>query len=670
MKLQKYLKLTRALDCLLSLPEVGKWSANKKIQSKLKGIASDENLTAGCNEIASQGLQYLELKRTASVLLALPDIEDWYDDENIEDTLALIENDPNSTQDCVEIASLGQTYLNAACELDKFSSLHDVDEWNNNNFIQKKLLSISRDRLATPDDMYRAALAAVCVLKPLVEVLGGIQLNKSKFTATKIVDFQIGATSVTMGEWQGVRNWAVQNGFDMSDGDADGPEYPIININWYDAVKWCNARSAMEGLEPVYGVKGHDGYYTRGDSGKEGSEEIVLLSNKNGYRLPLDLEWEWAAKGGRNSQGYTYAGSNSLDSVGWYADNSGGEAHPVGEKAPNELGLHDMSGNVFDWCWDLNGSERRIRGGSWYNKQESSAVDYRPSHSPNFSSTNFGFRIARNLSGSSNQVVAEMQLVKIQGGKFGGENWGSGIIEVADFQIGKFAVTLEEWQIVRAWALANKFDIAEGSAEGPKYPVTQVNWHDAVKWCNAKSLMEGLEPVYGIKGEEGFYCRGEVELTNWGQGLGDESGNVVWFNTNGYRLPLEAEWGWAASGRGAHLGPKVYSGSDDLNAVGWFKKNAAGWFGNKGPRQVGEKQPNNLGLYDMSGNVWEWCWNKDLSDMRRCCGGSWESDANWCSMFEHSPEGNPVGDNKGGFKGRCGVTWRDLGHGFRVARSL
>lgn len=275
--------------------------------------------------------------------------------------------------------SIERKYNSAIKKADKF--------YNGKNYKSAKLYYLKAlkiferkhpiARINTIDSILVALQKAKEIKDGFVFVKGGSftmgdLTDDTKNTNVSLDGFYIDKYEVSVYKY---RKYCAETGRDMPDAPKWGwnDDHPIVNVSWKDAMRYAEWA---------------------------------------GKRLPTQAEWEFAARGGNKTKGYKYAGGDNLDDVAWFLDNSKDQTHPIGLKKPNEIGLYDMSGNVWEWCSDWyddsyfvnndlinpqgpeSGRKRILRGGSWYSYKEYVGVNYISKGSPNYMYTHIGFRLA------------------------------------------------------------------------------------------------------------------------------------------------------------------------------------------------------------------------------------------------------------------------------------
>jgi sulfatase modifying factor 1 len=232
----------------------------------------------------------------------------------------------------------------------------------------------------------------ICCPKGVFTMGADDQIDNPKRTEQIEHPFLLGETEVTQELYQAVM------GCNPSEFKKNGSKKPVENVNWYEAIMFCNKLSEMLGKRPYYGISNVNTIQNK----KKQIDSANIQSNPNtdGFRLPTEKEWEYAAKAGTNNE---YAGCDNetdLDKYGWYMVNSSQSTHPVKTLLPNDWGFYDMSGNVWEWCWDKydkNSAGRVYRGGSWSVNTSVLPPAFRNGDSPGRRTANVGFRISASL---------------------------------------------------------------------------------------------------------------------------------------------------------------------------------------------------------------------------------------------------------------------------------
>ena len=354
-----------------------------------------------------------------------------------------------------------------------------------------------------------------------------------------------------------------------------GENNPVEMVSWYDAIYFCNKLSKKCGYAPVYSVSGTTDVtkwnYTPHQE-EEIKGEVTQNTSADGFRLPTVSDWVYAVKGGQN---YEYAGSDNIDEVAWYRGNSNDTPHPVAQKKANGYGLYDISGNVWEWCWEaaVSGGYRSIYGGCWCSRADSCTVSSGDNNFAYSRDGGIGFRVVRTVDIFTSLVGC----IAYSDGSIS-EDYDSTktpigiVIEVSDEGVATKIVSLTE---------------------------TDAQWSTEYVVTNATSETDGKVNMEAIQAIDGWGR--EYPAFKWCDNYTDASGNSQWY------LPAKDELNqlWAVKSYVNVAIDKIIAGGGTATklGIGYYWSSSQFNFGDVWNQKFSDGTQGYYGLMDLTDSV-------------------------------------------------------------------
>ena len=313
------------------------------------------------------------------------------------------------TQDEKEKEIRTQALLEATKNIDSLTNvLSDKIEELKKSYKKFKIKSASKEL----EIIKKGKVVRKTTFKDMVIVNGGKYTPHISNEEIEVCDLEVCKYQTTQDMWIEV--------MEINPSYFKGGRRPVEKVTWWDTLEYCNRLSLKYGLQPVYDLSQRSKGILKINQlgGKSEYPNLADFRKTEGFRLPTEVEWEWFARGGEvavqdGTFSVKFAGSTKLNEVSWYKSNSENQTHNVGTKKPNQLGIYDCSGNVWEWCYDTNGfghisekvpyiydenqNNRKLKGGSWYSHSESCELIYHLSIGTSYKVNFYGFRIVRTI---------------------------------------------------------------------------------------------------------------------------------------------------------------------------------------------------------------------------------------------------------------------------------